>query len=230
MTGSIENRESFLANLNQRLGNPRYTPYEAISDLPQSHLADKTPEELLAICREKAVKVNAQMVEITSDQLNETLAQLIEAAGGGPIAIPDDPQFAEYDVALPQDHPIHQWQKGADKREVNVTNCQNANVAVAFARFLCAESATIVVESSAGQGRVLHFLPAHYISLIPMSRLVPRSTQAAAYFEEKIEKGETTGSAYHFISGPSNSGDIEMQLVTGLHGPLEVHYVIIKDR
>ena len=74
-----------------------------------------------------------------------------------------------------------------------------------------------------------YILPKHYISIIPFSKLVPRSTQPAAFIQ-KNRKGEKIGSAIHFISGPSNSGDIEMQLVVGLHGPLEVCYVVVMDR
>lgn len=55
--------------------------------------------------------------------------------------------------------------------------------------------------------------------------MVPRSTQAATWLDENKKPGSTL----HFISGPSNSGDIEMQLVVGLHGPLEINYVIVKD-
>ena len=109
------------------------------------------------------------------------------------------------------------WKIGKENRDENINAAQNSNVVVAVPKFFLAESATIVVESEAGQGRSLHFLPTHYISVIPLSRMVPRSTQAAAW------------STLHFISGPSNSGDIEMQLVVGLHGPLEINYVIVKD-
>ena len=61
--------------------------------------------------------------------------------------------------------------------------------------------------------------------MIPLSRMVPSSTQAATWLDENKKPGSTV----HFISGPSNSGDIEMQLVVGLHGPLEINYVIVKD-
>jgi len=222
--GTIQNRESFLATLKEKLVDIPYEPYKAPTDLPQRHLADKTVEELLDMAKAQSEAVSANLVETTSGELNQVLAGLIENAGGGQIMIPDDPQFEQFGVEI-YSPKLVKWQKGPEHREENITNAQNSNVAVAFARFFLAESATIAVESSAGQGRSLHFLPTHYISIIPQSRVVAHMTQAAEWFDaHKVD-----GSSLNFISGPSNSGDIEMQLVIGLHGPLEINYVIVKD-
>lgn len=225
MTGSIQNRDSFLKTIIEKQGGEKeFKPYQPISDLPQTHLADKSKQELLEIAKAQAETVSANLVEVSSNELNAKIAELIEKSGGGQIMIPSDSQFDEFNVSVKSDNVI-KWEVGVDNREKNITNAQNSNIAIAFAKFFLAESATIVVESNAGQGRSLHFLPTHYISIIPLSRIVPRSTQAAEYFDEHQKDGSTL----HFISGPSNSGDIEMQLVVGLHGPLEINYIVVND-
>ena len=201
-----------------------FEPYVPISDLPETHLAHLTTEELLDIAKEQASRVSANLIETSSFEMNEVIRQLIEKSGGGQVMIPSTDEFEKLGVNVISDQLV-KWKIGKENRDENINAAQNSNVVVAVPKFFLAESATIVVESEAGQGRSLHFLPTHYISVIPLSRMVPRSTQAAAWFDEHKKPGSTL----HFISGPSNSGDIEMQLVVGLHGPLEINYVIVKD-
>ena len=226
MAGTIENRTQFLDTLLKKRGGVElpFEPYTLISDLPQTHWADLSSNELLKLAKEQARRVSANLVETTSSEMNEIIYGLIEKSGGGQVMIPSTDELEKLGVNIISDQLV-KWKIGKEKREENINAAQNSNVVVAVPKFFLAESATIVVESEAGQGRSLHFLPTHYISVIPLSRMVPRSTQAAAWFDEHKKPGSTL----HFISGPSNSGDIEMQLVVGLHGPLEINYVIVKD-
>ena len=216
----------FLETLFEKRGGVElpFEPYVPISDLPETHLAHLTTEELLDIAKEQASRVSANLIETSSFEMNEVIRQLIEKSGGGQVMIPSTDEFEKLGVNVISDQLV-KWKIGKENRDENINAAQNSNVVVAVPKFFLAESATIVVESEAGQGRSLHFLPTHYISVIPLSRMVPRSTQAAAWFDEHKKPGSTL----HFISGPSNSGDIEMQLVVGLHGPLEINYVIVKD-
>ena len=226
MAGTIENRTQFLDTLLKKRGGVElpFEPYTLISDLPQTHLADLSSNELLKLAKEQARRVSANLVETTSSEMNEIIYGLIEKSGGGQVMIPSTDELEKLGVNIISDQLV-KWKIGKEKREENINAAQNSNVVVAVPKFFLAESATIVVESEAGQGRSLHFLPTHYISVIPLSRMVPRSTQAATWLDENKKPGSTL----HFISGPSNSGDIEMQLVVGLHGPLEINYVIVKD-
>ncbi|WP_270316748.1 LutC/YkgG family protein [Lactococcus petauri] len=226
MAGTIENRTQFLDTLLKKRGGVElpFEPYTLISDLPQTHWADLSSNELLKLAKEQARRVSANLVETTSSEMNEIIYGLIEKSGGGQVMIPSTDELEKLGVNIISAQLV-KWKIGKEKREENINAAQNSNVVVAVPKFFLAESATIVVESEAGQGRSLHFLPTHYISVIPLSRMVPRSTQAATWLDENKKPGSTL----HFISGPSNSGDIEMQLVVGLHGPLEINYVIVKD-
>lgn len=92
-----------------------------------------------------------------------------------------------------------------------------------------AESGTLTVATTRGQGRAFHFLPTHYLSIVPRSHVVPRSYQAIQAYRQALQNGTLQTSNINFISGPSNSGDIEMVLIVGVHGPLTVSYVVVDD-
>lgn len=233
--GTIQHRDAFLANLYQRLGskpmNVEEHPILPVNDLPHETLANLSPEEVLGVAKARVKKINAEIVETSLSTLRESIASLIKEQGGGDVLFSSDERFQQYGLTdVTGNFTSHFWLPGKENRDNNIQTARNANISVAFAEFLIAETGSVVVETSAAQGRTLHFLPAHYISIVPMSKVVPRTTQMADFYQEKIEKGEKVGSDITIISGPSNSGDIEMELVVGLHGPLQVTYVVVKDR
>ncbi|MFW7432724.1 LutC/YkgG family protein [Vagococcus carniphilus] len=231
-----QNREKFLKNLYNKLETEpsecQSHPYVPINNLSNETFADKTKDELLEICYEKVKELNIEMTEVTENDLEEKLKDIIISFGSGPMILPTDKRFDSIRPFLEKEYKeqISYWKEGAEYRESNINAAEQANIGIAFSEYLLAESGSIVVETSSGQGRTLHFLPTHYISIIPKSQIVPRSTQAINDYAKRIERGEKLGSAIHIISGPSNSGDIEMQLVIGLHGPLKVHYLVISDK
>ncbi|MDO3408801.1 lactate utilization protein C [Saccharibacillus sp. CPCC 101409] len=221
------NRESFLDRVAGSLGRPRRTDSVVRPDWKHTvhldTLSDRTPEQLVEILKEQCFFIHTQVIESTPELLQQTLGDLIAGYGGGPVVRSGDPRFAEYGLSFPGDFA---WSEHAG-REENVRRAEAANIALVFADYALAESGTVVLASRPDQGRALHFLPAHYIAVIERERIVPRSTQAMADLNRRVEAGENLGSCLNMISGPSNSADIEMQLVVGVHGPLRATYVLV---
>lgn len=226
MTSPVSNNMDTLLNtIASKLGRERRHEVQrpALRDLIPDSYGTLTNDDLVEMLKEQCFFIHTQVIESTPDILQQTLDDLIEGNGGGKVMISGDPRFAGYGLKFPD---ARVWEEAAG-REANVMRAESANTAVIFADYALAESGTIVVESRPDQGRSLHFLPAHYIAIIERSRLVLRSTQAAAELNRRVEAGERLGSSINFISGPSNSADIEMKLVVGVHGPLRATYVLI---
>ncbi|NQX44279.1 lactate utilization protein C [Paenibacillus tritici] len=219
------NKEAFLNTIASKLGRERRTEVQrpAIQEFIPDSYGPLTTDDLVEILKEQCFFIHTQVIESTPEILQQTLSDLIEANGGGTVMLSGDRRFNEYGLAFPD---AAVWEETAGRVE-NIRRAESANTAIVFADCALAESGTVVLESRPDQGRSLHFLPAHYIAVIERRRLVLRSTQAAAELNRRIQAGEPVGSAIQFISGPSNSADIEMKLVVGVHGPLRATYVLI---
>ncbi|MCS7161025.1 MAG: lactate utilization protein [Gemmatales bacterium] len=86
---------------------------------------------------------------------------------------------------------------------------------------LVAETGTIVLAAKPQRPRSLSLLPRLYVAVARADQIVP---DLFDWFG--AHPPTTMPSAWTFITGPSKTGDIELTLVTGVHGPGEVHVVV----
>ena len=86
-----------------------------------------------------------------------------------------------------------------------------------------ADTGSLVLVSGPGRGRIASLLPPLHIAMLRVSQLHP--TYAA--FLAAHPQIEDAGSNLVLITGPSRTADIEMTLTRGVHGPGEVHVVLI---
>ncbi|MBI2935220.1 MAG: LUD domain-containing protein, partial [Chloroflexi bacterium] len=93
--------------------------------------------------------------------------------------------------------------------------------------YVIAETATAVLVPAKGTGRLTSLLPPVHVAVAEAAQVVATLEDALALYQhETQQKGWTANSAY-LISGPSRTGDIEQTIVVGVHGPREVHLVLI---
>ncbi|MCF8199950.1 MAG: lactate utilization protein C [Sulfuritalea sp.] len=89
-----------------------------------------------------------------------------------------------------------------------------------------AETGSLMLCSSAATPSSVSLLPETHIAVVPAARIVPYMEDAWAL--ARTELGSLPR-AVNFISGPSRTGDIELTIVLGAHGPYRVHLVIVEN-
>jgi L-lactate dehydrogenase complex protein LldG len=106
-------------------------------------------------------------------------------------------------------------------------NLFSAAAAITGVDFAVAETASIVLADRRPKSRLATNTVEIHIALIHSNQIVPdlldMSKKISEISSEKIPGGIT------LISGPSKTSDIEMNLVVGVHGPGQLHYIILPD-
>jgi L-lactate dehydrogenase complex protein LldG len=110
-----------------------------------------------------------------------------------------------------------------DARAARLQELDPVLVGLTGAHAALADTGSVVVVSGPGRGRIASLLPPTHIAVVHAEQLYPSLGPFLAANPDIIE----VGANMVVITGPSRTGDIEGTLVLGVHGPGDLHVVLI---
>jgi len=230
MKGTIQNKDSFISNISKNLNRamPEKVEIPEWKFRPQDKtLTGLSQDELLEVLKQQCEFIHTDLVVTNTKEVNKTLADVIAKYGNGEVIATNDKRYEEYGIDLAaQNAFIWDEAKGAENLHV----AERANVGITISESTLAESGTVVLYADKGIGRSVSLLPATYIAIVPKSTIVPRFTQAAQEMNDMMKDAANFPTCINLITGPSNSADIEMKLVVGVHGPIKATYIVLDDK
>ncbi len=103
----------------------------------------------------------------------------------------------------------------------------SAEIGITSTTFAIAETGTLAFASGPGTERMASLLPPVHVAIVEASQVLPDLFDLFARLEQEGFDRLATNVA--LITGPSKTGDIELKLTTGVHGPGVWHVIIIES-
>jgi len=101
--------------------------------------------------------------------------------------------------------------------------CASASCGITGADYALADTGTLVMLASPQEARLISLLPPVHIAIVEHERLLTGLDELLAILPHPAEQT----SSMVLITGPSRTADIEQILVRGVHGPGEIHVVVV---
>jgi L-lactate dehydrogenase complex protein LldG len=194
------------------------------------------PEGYLAKFEAEVEKVggNAHRVA-TLEELDIVFEQILGPAETRSATLSRNPLLSELHIAdrLTALHAaVTYWTPGKGAAEADSRADFNkatfaAAVGITGVDFALAESGTLVLSSATEGAQVTSLAPPVHIALYRRNQLVGSLDEVLAQLP--IRASSVSGRSVVFITGTSRTADIEQILIRGVHGPKQVHAILVED-
>jgi len=205
---------------NRVASHPRHPP-EPEGAWPQDLLVGRFSAELTAIAgKVHRVTASSAAIDTVMDLCQHRGAERVLSWAPEEIGLPGlRDAFAAAGISADDG-----WlPEGEEDRRARLRTLASISVGLTGAIAGIAESGTIAVVSGAGRSRLASLLPPVHIAVLRATRLYPSLGTLIDAHAGILE----WGSNLVLITGPSRTADIEMTLTRGVHGPGEVHVVLL---
>ena len=101
--------------------------------------------------------------------------------------------------------------------------CASAEFGITSADYALADTGTLVMLSSRQEARLISLLPPVHLAIVPHQKILTGLDELLA----RLPQPAGHSSSMVLITGPSRTADIEQILVRGVHGPGEIHVIVV---
>ena len=107
----------------------------------------------------------------------------------------------------------------------------DADIGVTGVNFAMADTGTIAIVTNEGNDRLVATLPPVHIAMLGVEKIVADLDDANAILKllSRSATGQQQSVYVSYITGPSRTADIELSLTIGVHGPQELHLVLLDN-
>jgi L-lactate dehydrogenase complex protein LldG len=211
----MNSRENILHKVRTALGRSAGQPPASLPE-PWLRVPDWDLGRRVLQFRSALEKLNGKTHRASSlEDARGYAAQLI----AGRTAVASNAPFLEECGVLSLEGVRSGLTNAAELREL----CATASVGITAADYALADTGSLVMFSSREEARLISLLPPVHLALVPTDRLL---TSLDELFTRTPDPGSISSSMV-LITGPSRTADIEQILVRGVHGPGEIHVVLV---
>jgi L-lactate dehydrogenase complex protein LldG len=108
----------------------------------------------------------------------------------------------------------------------NKNRIANSNIGITEVDYAIVDTGTLVLLANNNQPRSVSLLPPIHLAIVRPESLVRDIQDLFVILKSEQEEEEDITSCMTFITGPSRTADIELNLTLGVHGPKELYVII----
>lgn len=204
----MSSRHEILERVRQALGDPR--PDTVGISRGYRRQGDAMPADLPDLFEERLVDYRAGVRRCAPGGVADTVAAALRERQATRVVVP-----AGLEAWLPTELEVV-----VDYGQLSTAELDAFDGVVTRAAVAIAETGTVVLDSSSGQGRrAITLIPDYHLCIVYTDQLVETVPEAVSML--RPERPLT------WISGPSATSDIELSRVEGVHGPRTLEVVLV---
>lgn len=177
--------------------------------------ADADREQIIEDFIDRVTEYKATVRRVTAADLPAKIAETLAGRNVQRLVIPHD---------LPEAWLPTNLTLLRDSGELSYDELDNSDGVLTGCALGIAQTGTIVLDHSAGQGRrAISLVPDYHLCIVDTDQVVGLVPEGIA----KLSPAVRSGRPITFISGPSATSDIELNRVEGVHGPRTLDVLVV---
>ena len=196
---------------------------DELASLTQAELADRFEAEARAL--------GTRVTRARGSEVAAAVVEQMAHVGARSVVYADDPWADDWGLpAALAAAGLSATRWDTTDPQASIAACEQADAGVTFPLAGVAYSGTLAEVADDRCGRSVSLLPTTHVGVLRTCDIVARIHTLLADLEQHVRVGhaDVLPSSLTFVSGPSNTADIELVRVVGVHGPINTAIVLVE--